>query len=116
MRILLAEDDKSLGSLICNALHKEGNAVDWVEDGQAALRSHPGAHSAQPPRWRVDSPLPELESLAWLEAPVLPGEWPPWPDEASAFLSDPRTGLGELGAPVASLRMKQESAEASPSR
>jgi len=37
MRILLAEDDKSLGSMISNALHKEGNAVDWVEDGQAAI-------------------------------------------------------------------------------
>jgi two-component system response regulator QseB len=37
MRILLAEDDKSLGSLICNALHKGGDTIDWVQDGQAAI-------------------------------------------------------------------------------
>jgi two-component system response regulator QseB len=37
MRILLAEDDKSLGSLIRNVLHKSGNIVDWVQDGQAAV-------------------------------------------------------------------------------
>jgi two-component system response regulator QseB len=37
MRILLVEDDKSLGSLIYNALHKSANAVDWVQDGQAAI-------------------------------------------------------------------------------
>ena len=39
MRILLAEDDKSLGSLICNVLHKGGNIVDWVQDGQAAIEA-----------------------------------------------------------------------------
>jgi hypothetical protein len=75
------------------------------------VRLYPDVNSAQGPDW----PLPELELLAWPEAPVLPGGQPR-PDRASAFLSDPRTGLGELGVPAASLRMKPESAEASLSR
>ncbi|MDX2164266.1 MAG: response regulator [Gammaproteobacteria bacterium] len=37
MRILLIEDDKSLGSLIQKALTKNGDAVDWIKDGEAAL-------------------------------------------------------------------------------
>lgn len=37
MRILLVEDDKSLGSLIHKALVKTGDAVDWIKDGEAAL-------------------------------------------------------------------------------
>lgn len=37
MRILLIEDDKSLGSLIQKALVKNGDAVDWIKDGEAAL-------------------------------------------------------------------------------
>ncbi|HEV2614868.1 MAG TPA: response regulator [Gammaproteobacteria bacterium] len=37
MRILLVEDDKSLGSLIHKALVKNGDAVDWIKDGEAAL-------------------------------------------------------------------------------
>jgi len=37
MRIFLVEDDRALGSLIYNALHKTGDAVDWVEDGQKAI-------------------------------------------------------------------------------
>jgi two-component system response regulator QseB len=37
MRIFLVEDDKALGSLIYNALHKTGDVVDWVKDGQAAI-------------------------------------------------------------------------------
>jgi len=37
MRILLIEDDKSLGSLIQKALAKNGDAVDWIKDGEAAL-------------------------------------------------------------------------------
>lgn len=39
MRILLVEDDKSLGSLIRNALIKNGDAVDWLQDGQAAVEA-----------------------------------------------------------------------------
>jgi two-component system, OmpR family, response regulator QseB len=37
MRILLVEDDKSLGALIRSALLKSGDAVDWLQDGQAAV-------------------------------------------------------------------------------
>ncbi len=37
MRILLVEDDKSLGSLIHKALVKNGDAVDWIKDGDSAL-------------------------------------------------------------------------------
>jgi two-component system response regulator QseB len=37
MRILLVEDDKSLGSLIHKALVKTGDAVDWIKDGESAL-------------------------------------------------------------------------------
>jgi two-component system response regulator QseB len=37
MRILLVEDDKSLGTLIRGALLKSGDAVDWLQDGQAAV-------------------------------------------------------------------------------
>src|SRR5262245_6347257 len=36
MRILLAEDDKSLGASIRDALHKSGNTIDWVQDGYTA--------------------------------------------------------------------------------
>ena len=39
MRILLVEDDKSLGSSIQEALSKSGNAVDWVKDGESALNA-----------------------------------------------------------------------------
>jgi len=37
MRILLAEDDQMIASGIRKALRGEGFAVDWVEDGEAAL-------------------------------------------------------------------------------
>jgi hypothetical protein len=85
-----------------------------VEDAQAAVRWYPAAHSVQGLRLQVDSPLPELEWLAWLEALVLLGECPQQRlDGASAFLSDPQTGLGEPGALAASRRMRPESAEVS---
>jgi len=37
MRILLVEDDVSLGEGICTALRRGAFAVDWVRDGAAAL-------------------------------------------------------------------------------
>ncbi|WP_313706155.1 response regulator transcription factor [Massilia sp.] len=43
MRILLAEDDTSLGETIRDWLRLDGNAVDWVERGdtaRTALRTH----------------------------------------------------------------------------
>jgi DNA-binding response OmpR family regulator len=36
MRLLLVEDDRSLGSGILNGLRHAGYAVDWVHDGDAA--------------------------------------------------------------------------------
>jgi two-component system response regulator QseB len=37
MRALLIEDDEDLGEIIRTALAREGNTVDWVKDGQAAI-------------------------------------------------------------------------------
>lgn len=36
MRVLLAEDDRTLADGLCRALRSSGNAVDHVEDGQSA--------------------------------------------------------------------------------
>lgn len=38
MRLLLVEDDEQLGSGICSGLRQYGHTVDWLKDGQAALR------------------------------------------------------------------------------
>lgn len=38
MRLLLVEDDEQLGSGICSGLRQYGYTVDWLKDGQAALR------------------------------------------------------------------------------
>ena len=40
----------------------------------SALRLRPAEHLVKGPRLQVDSPLPDSESLAWLEAPFLLGE------------------------------------------
>jgi len=37
MRVLVVEDDRSLGSFLKKGLELEGHCVDWVEDGEAAL-------------------------------------------------------------------------------
>ena len=37
MRILLVEDDHLLGDGVCAGLRREGNTVDWVKNGEAAL-------------------------------------------------------------------------------
>jgi len=36
VRLLLAEDDRMIGTSVLRALKQEGFAVDWVQDGQAA--------------------------------------------------------------------------------
>src|SRR5262245_51083280 len=38
MRVLLIEDDLALGDGIRNGLNQYGYAVDWLKDGQSALR------------------------------------------------------------------------------
>ena len=37
MRILLVEDDLMIGESVADGLKDEGYAVDWVQDGHAAL-------------------------------------------------------------------------------
>ncbi|RZJ24982.1 MAG: response regulator [Haliea sp.] len=39
MRILLAEDEHTLGTWLCKALERSGIHVDWVDNGQLALAS-----------------------------------------------------------------------------
>jgi len=39
MKILLVEDDKTLGETICDLLESESYEVQWVQDGEAALDS-----------------------------------------------------------------------------
>lgn len=39
MRILLAEDDHSLGTWLCRALEHAGIQVEWVSDGRLADRA-----------------------------------------------------------------------------
>ncbi len=36
MRLLLVEDDRMLGAGVQHALRRDGHAVDWVQDGEAA--------------------------------------------------------------------------------
>ena len=38
MRILLVEDDEMIGDALCVALRDAAYAVDWVKDGESALR------------------------------------------------------------------------------
>jgi len=38
MRILLVEDDRMIGDALCVALRDAAYAVDWVQDGETALR------------------------------------------------------------------------------
>ena len=38
MRILLVEDDRMIGDALCEALRDAAYAVDWVQDGETALR------------------------------------------------------------------------------
>src|ERR1035437_7667709 len=37
MRVLIVEDDRSLGAFLKTGLGLEGHRVEWVEDGEAAL-------------------------------------------------------------------------------
>jgi two-component system OmpR family response regulator len=39
MRILLVEDDEMIGDALCVALRDAAYAVDWVKDGESALRA-----------------------------------------------------------------------------
>ena len=39
MRVLLVEDDLMIGEAVCHALNDASYAVDWVRDGESALRT-----------------------------------------------------------------------------
>lgn len=64
MRVLLAEDEHTLGTWLCKALEGAGIQVDWVDDGQLAdraLRTHD--HDAL----ILDLGLPGLDGHAVLQ-------------------------------------------------
>ena len=60
MRVLLVEDDESIGSAVVEALRKGGYTVDWVVDGQAALTA---AAMEQYALVLLDLSLPRLDGL-----------------------------------------------------
>lgn len=64
MRILLVEDDQTLGSGLQTALEKSSFGVDWVEDGEAALSAvEYGDYMAI----ILDISLPKISGLAVLK-------------------------------------------------
>jgi DNA-binding response OmpR family regulator len=68
MRVLVVEDDRSLGAFLKAGLEKEGHRVEWVEDGQTALLRCAAQH---PELVLLDLSLPKrdgLEVLAELRA------------------------------------------------
>lgn len=61
MRVLLAEDDKRLGNLVQRMLGQQGIMVDWVNNGDEALRSaEKGFYEVVVLDWM----MPELSGLA----------------------------------------------------
>lgn len=65
MRILLAEDDPLLGDGLQAGLREIGFQVDWVRDGEAALREMRGGDHAAAV---LDLGLPRLDGLDVLQA------------------------------------------------
>lgn len=65
MRLLLVEDDKSLGEGIITALKTEGYTLDWLQDGASALH----ALSSEPFDLAIlDLGLPRMDGLHVLKA------------------------------------------------
>lgn len=65
MRLLLVEDDKSLGEGIITALKTEGYTLDWLQDGASALH----ALSSEPFDLAIlDLGLPRMDGLQVLRA------------------------------------------------
>ncbi len=65
MRLLLVEDDKSLGEGILTALKAEGYTLDWLQDGVSALH----ALSSEPFDLAIlDLGLPRMDGLKVLKA------------------------------------------------
>ena len=65
MRILLAEDDDLLGAAIRAGLQQQGFQVDWVRDGQAALRE---SLASDYEALVLDLGLPRLDGMEVLHA------------------------------------------------
>ena len=59
MRVLVVEDDRSLGAFLKSGLEMEGHRVEWVEDGEAALFVARGASGLV----LLDLSLPKLDGL-----------------------------------------------------
>jgi DNA-binding response OmpR family regulator len=60
MRILLAEDTENLGRYVVAMLKENGYAVDWVKDGDAALRY---AREPAPDLILLDILLPKVDGI-----------------------------------------------------
>jgi len=60
MRILLAEDNQNLGQYVSAMLKENGYAVDWVKDGDAALRY---ARDPVPDLILLDLLLPKVDGI-----------------------------------------------------
>jgi DNA-binding response OmpR family regulator len=60
MRVLVVEDDRSLGAFLKTGLALEGHRVDWSEDGEAALMSLAANH---PDLVLLDLSLPKRDGM-----------------------------------------------------
>jgi DNA-binding response OmpR family regulator len=60
MRVLVVEDDRSLGALLKTRLEMEGHQVEWVEDGEAALTHAAADH---PDLVLLDLSLPKRDGM-----------------------------------------------------
>lgn len=65
MRILVVEDDTSIGEFVASGLRQDGYTVDLVTDGVAALES---AHATPYDAAVVDVMLPKLDGLSLVSA------------------------------------------------
>jgi DNA-binding response OmpR family regulator len=60
MRVLVVEDDRSLGAFLKKGLQLEGHHVEWVEDGEAALAHTETEH---PDLVLLDLSLPKRDGM-----------------------------------------------------
>ncbi len=83
MRVLVVEDDRSLGAFLKSGLEMEGHRVEWVEDGEAALLRCAAEH---PELVLLDLSLPKLDGLEVL------AEMRARKDDASVLVLTGRSG------------------------
>jgi len=65
MRVLIAEDDRALGSLLQRTLENDGHTVAWAQDGESALATW---QTAQFRLLLLDLNLPRKDGLEVLQA------------------------------------------------